>query len=124
MEFSVILTGFKSKEEAMAWISAYSGGVEQDMSTWAEKPTSQGGGYSFPFNCRYHQRTETDNSIALPLTHPDSYKIAKEREYEDTPDSIKEAILLRDPGATFEERGIINSCLDYGVLQDIIAHNS
>lgn len=73
-EITIVLSGFKTIEEAQAWVNAYSGGVEQDMSVWAEKP---GGGYSFPFNCEYHNRDTTALSIKLPLTHPDTYKIEK-----------------------------------------------
>lgn len=33
----VIIEGFKTIEEAKDWISAYEGGVEQNMSDWAEE---------------------------------------------------------------------------------------
>jgi len=33
----VIIDGFKDLETACKWVSAYEGGVEQDMSVWAEE---------------------------------------------------------------------------------------
>jgi hypothetical protein len=64
----VIITGFKTIEEAQQWCSAYSGGVEQDMDVWAEKP---GGGRKFPV---YEKFTKVENNnVIMELTHPDEY---------------------------------------------------
>ncbi len=67
---NILITGFKTKEEAQMWVNAYCGGVEQSMCVDAEK---QGGGYSFPFAGRYHDIQHTEDAIILPLTHPDTY---------------------------------------------------
>lgn len=64
---TVTITGFKTIQEARQWVSAYGGGVEQDMAGWVEN----GNGYAFPFNSE--ASTESKNNIIMPLTHPDTY---------------------------------------------------
>lgn len=71
-EVTITISGFKTLEEAKKWCDAYSGGVEQDMSIWAEGTSSQGGGYQFP--CYHKQTNVNGNNIEMVLTHPDEYK--------------------------------------------------
>lgn len=70
---NILLIGFKTKKEVKAWIDAYSGGVEQDMSSWAEDSSESG--YKFPWQLDYHNRSEFDNkgTIVVPMIHQDTY---------------------------------------------------
>jgi hypothetical protein len=71
---TITITGFKTLEEAQKWYEAYEGGVEQDMSNYAEKPISEGSGLSFPVFTKSGGTITTDNNITMELTHPDEYE--------------------------------------------------
>lgn len=69
---SITITGFKTMEEAEAWITSYSEGVEQDMANWSEcSKDEHPSGYKFPW-CSEMSKIK-ENNIILPLTHPDTY---------------------------------------------------
>ena len=69
---TVKITGFKTIEEAQAWVTAYQGGVEQDMSIWAEESKiKHPSGYGFPFNVENYKRK--NDTINVSLVHPDKY---------------------------------------------------
>lgn len=65
---TVTISGFKTIEEAKQWCSAYEGGVEQDMSVWAEGPNNT---WKFPFNEKSTKATK--DNVHMVLTHPDEY---------------------------------------------------
>ena len=71
-EITLTISGFKTIEEAEGWCSAYSGGVEQTMSIYAEARPPEGKRYSFPFN--EESITTKGNNVHMVLTHPDTYK--------------------------------------------------
>lgn len=54
----VIIEGFKTIKEAQNWANAYEGGVEQDMSIWAEVK---------PFPCMTEDVVKKGDDIVITL---------------------------------------------------------
>ena len=56
---TITISGFKTMEEAQSWVDAYSGGVEQDMSIWAE---AKEGKYSLLIKNKYFNRLQLERN--------------------------------------------------------------